>query len=153
MSVQDPPLLPHWQYYSDRAHEAHVGRADDFGLGREEQLWETLHAIQRGEPFTDVCRHRLDRLPQNRAKKYRRLLRRLASMAPELPGEHTSPVELADTLANVRRAMTDTEWQVEYRLASGQTYAEIAPEFEITTDALKVRVSRWRERLRRKLAW
>ena len=152
MSDQDPPLPAHWQYYADRAHEAHVGRADDFGHGREEQLWETLRVIERGEPFTNDCRSRLDRLPQNRAKKYRRLRRRLASMAPDLSKEQTSPVELNDTVANVRRAMSDAEWQVEYALATGRTYSEIALTLGITADALKIRVSRWRKRIRRKLA-
>ena len=73
MSTSDASLPAHWQYYAERARQTHHGRVDDFGYGREELLSETLAVIESGSPFTDDCRQRLDRLPWNRAKKYRRL--------------------------------------------------------------------------------
>ncbi len=73
MSTSDSPLPAHWQFYAERARQTHHGRVDDFGYGREELLGETLAVIQSGVPFTNDCRQRLDRIPWNRAKKYRRL--------------------------------------------------------------------------------
>jgi hypothetical protein len=52
----------------------------------------------------------------------------------------------------VQRLLSPDEWEVESRLAAGQTYAEIAPDSGVSPDALKVRAGRWRSRIRRKLA-
>src|SRR5947207_14392833 len=97
MSVSDAPLPAHWQYYLDRSREADAGRADDLGLGREEQLWETLKVIESGEPFTDDTRRRLDRIPHNRAKKYRRVRGHLASRANPIDRNEAAHVRAVAT--------------------------------------------------------
>src|SRR5439155_20826841 len=84
MSVSDDSLPSQWQYYSDRAREAHAGYAGDFGQGREELLHETLKFIGTGNQFTDEQRARLDRIPHNRAKRHRRL--RLYMYGKSAPG-------------------------------------------------------------------
>ncbi len=216
MSTSDPPLPAQWQYYAERARQTHRGRVDDFGYGREELLSETLAVIESGNPFTDECRQRLDRLPWNRAKKHRRLRLALrdgrsaereapsptrplgpdsmgAAQADEcVPGNpggagvtcricekamtlseeaaygarcedcwarEVARVKTDDSIAQVKgisgeqvqRLLSPGEWDVESRLAAGQTYAEIAPDLGVSSDALKVRAGRWRARIRPKL--
>ncbi len=82
MVISNSALSAPWQYYSQRAREAHLGRADHFGAGREEQLWDVLKAIEKGESFDDACKSRLDRIPQNRSKKHLRLLQAYSLIAP-----------------------------------------------------------------------
>ena len=101
MLVLEPALPAPWQYYADRAIEAHQGRADCFGLGREEQLCETLRVIEQKIPFDDACRKRLDRLPQNRSKKHFRLLQRLADIARATKLVEPSSLELRDEVEGV----------------------------------------------------
>jgi hypothetical protein len=157
MSISDAAIPPHWQYYSDRASEAHEGRADDLGQGREEQLNETLLLIESGKPFTDEERKRLDNLPHNRAKKHARLLKRTEQEAvvrhPRL-GTYTvktSAISYYDDhyarINGVHESLTPAEWLVECLLAAGGSYADVAG--ECSGDALKMRVSRWRMRLRK----
>src|SRR5438552_3652834 len=98
MSTSDSPLPAHWQFYAERAHQTHHGRVDDFGYGREELLWETLSVIQSGTPFTDDCRQRLDRIPQNRGKKHQRLRLYLMARIPPASNHEASAVEVADAV-------------------------------------------------------
>lgn len=149
MSVDDSELPAEWQYYCDRAAEAHQGRADHFGQGREEQLCETLAVIERGEPFTEACRRRLDRLPQNRAKKHQRLLRKFHLMALATPPVVTDAVDAKELSEFVERHLSLWEWDVEWRLAVGESFNEIADSLDMTVTALKMRASRWRKRMRR----
>lgn len=151
--MSTPNTLPaHWQFYAERARETHLGRVDDFGYGREELLWETLAVIQSGVAFTDDCRQRLDRIPWNRAKKHRRL--RTCPVVRPLHGsaQEASAVEVADSVHQLRGMLSPGEWEVECRLAVGQTYAEVALAHSLSPDTLKVRAGRWRARIRRKLA-
>jgi hypothetical protein len=151
MSTSDPSLPAHWQFYADRARQTNHGLVDDFGYGREELLWETLAVIESGIPFTDDCRQRLDRIPRNRAKKHRRLRRYLLGGPSSAVAQDDSIVEVADSVEQVRGMLSPAEWEVEWRLAIGQTYAEVALDQGLSPDALKVRVSRCRARIRRKL--
>jgi hypothetical protein len=151
MSTSVPYLPAHWQFYSERAHQTHHSRVDDLGYGCEELLCETLALIQSGVSFTEDCRQRLDRIPWNRAKKHRRMRKHLAqSLQLECPHE-TEFVEMADLVDVVRRALSHSEFEVEYSLAHGQTYSELAIGRGCSPDALKVRVGRWRARIRRLL--
>jgi hypothetical protein len=111
-----------------------------------------LAVIESGSPFTDGCRQRLDRLPWNRAKKHRRL-RLYCLRRPSLAGtREASVVEVAGcSVDQVRGMLSASEWEIEYRLASGQTYAEVAVGSGVSPDTLKVRAGRWRARIRRKL--
>jgi hypothetical protein len=152
MSTSDSSLPAHWQFYAERARQAHHGRVDDIGYGREELLWETLAVIQSGVPFTDDCRQRLDRLSWNRAKKHRRLRLHLPGGLSSASAQAESAVEVADSAHQVRSMLSPGEWEIECRLAAGQTYAEVAVDLGLSPDALKVRASRWRSRIRRKLA-
>ncbi len=152
MSTSDCPLPAHWLFYSERAHQTHHGRVDDFGYGREELLWEILELIQLGAPFTEDCRQRLDRIPWNRAKKHRRLRRCLVKGAFPQSAEVAEPVELTDSIDQVRGMLSPSEWEVECRLAAGQTYAEVALDRGIFPETLKVRAGRWRARIRRKVS-
>jgi DNA-directed RNA polymerase specialized sigma24 family protein len=148
MSNSEAALSAPWQYYSDRAHEAHSCRADHFGAGREEQLWEILNAIESNQTFDDACRQRLDRIPQNRAKKHLRLLLAYSLIAPESAASCERQVDLVDEVQLVERHLSPEERVVERRLASGETYAQIASGYGASLSALKVRVNRWRERVR-----
>jgi hypothetical protein len=151
MPTHGTSLPAHWDYYLDRSLEAQTARYDDLGHGREEQLWETLDVIQKGGPFDDATRERLDRLPWNRAKKHRRLRRRLAAnVPPARPGEgpHVEEIAAADTATAVRGSLRPDQWDVEYRLARGETFAEVAPLYGVAPGTLKARVTRWRARLR-----
>jgi hypothetical protein len=155
MSVEHASIPPSWLYYQDRSAEADASRADDFGHGREEQLWETLKVIESGEPFTEACRSRLDRVAQNRAKKHRRLRLHLASLAGAVRRDdspHVRAIAVADDMARVRRALSPVQWDVEWRLAGGETYGEVARTYELTPGALKVRVQRWRALIRTRIA-
>ena len=148
MSTSDPSLPAHWQFYAEHARQTHYGRVDDFGYGREELLGETLAVIESDCPFTDECRQRLDRIPWNRAKKHRRLrLHLLATPSPASAYEVN--LEVTDSVDQVRGMLSPGEWEVECRLAAGQTYAEVAFDCGISPDTLKVRASRWRARTRR----
>ena len=153
MSILMTALPAPWQYYADRARDAHHGRADDFNLGREEQLWATLEVIEKGEPFDDQCRMRLDRLPQNRAKKYRRLLQTMANLVFAKMEIKPMFIEHRDEVEVVERHLSLDERSVERRLAEGESYSEIALDLNISEPALKVRVSRWRKRVRRSIAY
>jgi hypothetical protein len=148
MSAADSFLPAYWQFYSERARQADLGRLDDIGYGREELLWETLAMIESGVPFTDGCHQRLDQIPWNRAKKYRRLGRCLLESPARAGGHETATVDVADSVDQVRGMLSPDEWEVERRLAGGQTYAEIAANIGLSPDALKVRASRWRARIR-----
>jgi hypothetical protein len=152
MSTSASSLPAHWQFYAERAHETHHGRVDAYGDGREELLWETLAVIQSGDPFTDDYRQRLDRIPRNRAKKHRRLRRHLLGRSLPDRAQEAAAVKVTDSVDEVRGMLSPGEWEVEWRLAAGQTYAEVALDRGLSPDALKVRASRWRARLRRKLA-
>lgn len=152
MSTSDSSLPSHWQYYAECARQAHHGRVEDFGYGREELLGETLAVIESGLPFTDDCRQRLDRLPRNRAKKHRRLRLYLFGKRSPARAQELSAVDVADAIDQVRDLLSPGEWAVEWRLASGETYAEVALDLDVSPDTLKVRAARWRARIRRKLA-
>ena len=65
----------------------------------------------------------------------------------EAPG-----IEVADSLDQLQGMLSPGEWEVEWRLAAGQTYADVAIDLGLSPDALKVRASRWRARIRRQLA-
>ena len=140
------PIPLWWQYYSDRAHEAHRGYANHFGQAREELLHETLNFIRTGNPFTDQQRARLDRVPQNRAKKHLRLRLYLSGSAAPLDLAGLDPD--AQLIDFVHESLSPTEWEIECRLADGESYATIAANTGVSPDALKMRVSRWRARLR-----
>ncbi len=144
MSISDQSLSTYWQYYADRAWETHQGRADEYGLGCEEQLCETLAVIQRDESFDEACRSRLDRMPHNRAKKHRRLRRYRCTYRQV----ERNQIELTESISQIRVILTDEQFAVEFRLANGESYRELAHEFEVSVTALKVRVCRWRERVR-----
>ena len=152
MSTSDASLPAHWQFYAERARQTHRGRVDDFSYGREELLSETLAVIESGSPFTDECSQRLDRLPWNRAKKHRRMRLHFLRRPSPADTQKTSVVEVADSANQVRGMLSPGEWEVERRLAAGQTYAQVALDRGISPDTLKVRVGRWRAQIRRKLA-
>ncbi|QJW95377.1 hypothetical protein [Frigoriglobus tundricola] len=145
MSVSDVGLPPLWQYYSDHAREAHDGRADEFGQGREEQLNETLRLIESGKPFTNAMRATLDRLPRNRSKKHVRL--RVWSFGHAVFSYRDFQEPLID---KVYESLAPAEWLVECKLAGGESYATIAADTGVTEAALKMRVLRWRSALREK---
>jgi len=58
----------------------------------------------------------------------------------------------ADVAESTRKALLELEWAVEFRLASGQTFAEVASVYDIAPGTLKVRANRWRDRIRDSLA-
>jgi hypothetical protein len=147
MSASVVPLSPQWQFYAEYAHQTHIRRVDDFGYGCEECLWETLAAVESGSPFSDECRKRLERIPWNRAKKYRRLRYRRAVTAVVGAAE-TFRVDVGDSIDRVRALLSADEWDVEWRLAHGATYAEVARGRDVSASSLKVKASRWRARIR-----
>jgi hypothetical protein len=144
MSVPDDDLPPHWKYYADRADEAHRGRADDYGQGREEQLDETLRLIEKGKRFTKNRMARLDRLPHNRSKKYTRL--RLYTFQHPVVSYEDDHETLID---RVHAALSPAQWEVECRLVAGESYAALAG--GVTVASLKMKVSRWRAAIREKI--
>jgi hypothetical protein len=152
MSMADPPPLPpSWQHYANRSLQAHRAYADDYGQGREEQLNETLNLIQLNGTLTDEQRAGLDRIPHNRSKKYKRL--RLHLLASRTLTCFDGPEdEDAWLLDQVHEALTPAEWDVECRLAYGETYADVAGDTGVSVGALKMKVSRWRARVRETIA-
>ncbi|HBI46337.1 MAG TPA: hypothetical protein DDY78_26320 [Planctomycetales bacterium] len=125
---------------------------DDFGYGREEFLSETLAVIESNSPFSDDCRQRLGRIPWNRAKKHRRLRLHYPGRLHSSSAQEMSAIEIADSVDQVRGILSPGEWDVECRLAAGQTYAEVALERGLSPDTLKVRAGRWRARIRRQVS-
>ena len=152
MSTSEISLPAHWQFYAERARQTHHGRVDDFGSGREELLWEALAVIESGSPFTDECRQRLDRLPWNRAKKHRRMRLHFLRRPSPADTQKASAVDVADSVDQVRGMLSPGEWEVECRLAAGQTYAQVALDRGISPGTLKVTVGRWRARIRCKVS-
>jgi hypothetical protein len=152
MSKQSPSLPPCWKFYADQADRTHFGRAGDIGCGREELLWETLAIIEFEAPFTDDCRQRLERLAWNRAKKYRRVRLQLAAHRPIKFDNPVGAAEVADSIRQVRGKLSGIEWDVEWRLANGETFAQVAPDYGLSAGALKVRAGRWRARVRKRTA-
>ena len=141
-------LSPQWNYYLQKSQEAHEAPYDDLGHGREEQLNEVLDVIQQGDSFGESTRKRLDRLPWNRAKKYRRLrfmLSRIQALSYSFAYHF---IEANDEMAVVRQHLSLDNWDIELKLARGNTYLELAPTLGITSEALKVRVNRWRKQFR-----
>ena len=127
---------------------------DDYGHGREEQLSETLAAIERKETFDDACRARLDRVPHNRAKKHRRMRQHLSAVRTDVTVQ-SNPSESFETrelVRSVRRVLTGEQWAIEFRLALGESYSKLSREYEVSPAALKVRVCRWRVQVRERLA-
>ena len=55
-------------------------------------------------------------------------------------------------LDQVHEALSPAAWQVECRLAEGETYAIVAGDSGLSEGALKMRVSRWRARVRKMVA-
>lgn len=151
MSGSDERLPVHWRFYEDRARQAHLGPADDYSQGREELLNDTLTFMKTGDPFTDEVRDRLDRLPQNRAKKHRRLRLYLFghSALNCFDGPDDDDARLLD---QVHEALSPREWDVECRLACGETFADVAGASGMSVGALKMRASRWRARVREMVA-
>lgn len=145
MSVSDDDLPPHWKYYATRAHEAHCGRADDYGQGREEQLDETLSLIAKGRRFTKKLRQRLDRLPHNRSKKHTRLRLHLLCNPVVSCEDENEPL-----IDRVHATLTSVAWEIECRLAAGESYAALGG--GVTVAALKMRVSRWRVAVREQIS-
>ncbi len=97
-------------------------------------------------------RDRLDRIPHNRAKKHLRLFTFLRSHL-----RRDEPRYLAETddeatqlLDEAHEALTPGEWEMECRLACGETYAEIAD--GVSPTALKMRAGRWRAKIREAIA-
>ena len=149
MCIAESAPPPHWQYYSDRAREAHLGRADHYGTGREEQLDEILECIRKGEPLTERRRGQLERLPQNRGKKYLRLLQYLECRQRTEPSvTAVDIIELRDEVEFVVGYLSRSERYVERSLASGSSYADIAAEMRVSMAAMKMRAARWRRRVR-----
>ena len=138
-----------WAHYFKTSERLRHSRCDDYSNGLEEQLHETLAAIEKGEAFDEDRLAKLDRLPRNRMKKYHRLrihLRGKASSAvhldPESPCFHLSEFE------SVRGKLPSEAWWVEQQLAEGAKYSELADSLCISENALKMRVHRWREAVR-----
>ncbi|HEV3438767.1 MAG TPA: hypothetical protein VG122_15485 [Gemmata sp.] len=150
MSSSQHSISHHWQYYADLSSETHNGRVDNRGLGREEQLNETLEAIKRGEELNEAIKSRLGRMPHNRGKKHYHI-RQYLIQNKSLATYEESPLKrliLAEELALVRNALTPEQWAIENRLADGESYESIASDHRVTSATMKVRVHRWREKLR-----
>lgn len=151
LSIAPSILAPQWQYYANHSSETDRGKADEFGHAREEQLNEVLLAIELGDVFDEECQARLDRIPQNRAKKHRRLRVVAKHHVSTIESVASDCAERADLIASVRVILTPREWTVEFRLSSGATYDVLAREYETSPGALKVQVCRWRVRVREQM--
>lgn len=55
---------------------------------------------------------------------------------------------LDDEISRVRTKLTSEEWDVEWRLASGQTFDDVAEDLQVKPEVLRERASRWRSRVR-----
>lgn len=145
------PLPAHWEYYRNHSLKTHHARCDHHGYGREEHLNETLRAIGESGQFDAATLNRLDGVAWNRAKKHRRLKMMLFSGFgwPKFFATCCEKVLItSDTVSAVRQSLKAGQWEVEWRLASGEPFQEIARDLGVAVGTLKVRVSRWRSRLR-----
>ncbi len=149
MSTSAQPLPIPYQFYHEQSAAADRARYDDFAHGREEMLDDLLELIGRGDPFDDEAKSRLTGMPQNRRKKHARLRQVLRSTATlETTDQTLERLVLREHIALVRAKLTVSEWQIEWRLAAGEPFAVIAVGERISVGTLKMRVSRWRERVR-----
>lgn len=139
-----------WDFYSKLSQRSHRSCCDDFGHALEEQLWETLYAIEKCSVFNTDDLDRLERLPQNRMKKYRRLRLRMAQTAKQFIEHDFQSVDRKSTHDRIRDELPAGAWAVEQQLAGADAYATIANELGISENALKMRVSRWRSKIRAK---
>lgn len=79
-----------------------------------------------------------------------------AGRAAETVVEGAGAIVQGISVDQVQGMLSPGEWEVECRLAAGQSYAEVAGDGGLSADALKERASRWRARIRPKLtvlAW
>ena len=140
-----------WKYSLAKSEMADSSRLDHFGWGCEEQLNETLLAIERGDNFGDPLEKSLGRLPRNRAKKHRRLKHELKIADRNWAKTEDSHVKSCFDrfeVEDVRRLFTPEEFEVEHWLAHGETYGGIASRLGSTAAALKMRTLRWRKRIK-----
>lgn len=59
-------------------------------------------------------------------------------------------IDAYDEVNDVKSKLSPDEFGIEQRLAAGETFRIIAASLNISSGALRVRVSRWRQRLRKK---
>lgn len=81
-------------------------------------------------------------------KEITRPKHKLDSIAMNAADIEVTHVEVKDELEALGAQMSNQENEIEKRLANGETYAKIASELRISCGSLRVRVSRWRKRLR-----
>ncbi len=97
---------------------------------------------------------RLNNLVTNRTKKYRRRTQLLCQYyvsrcRPYVECEKLNSLCNGETIRQIRRQVTETEWSVFLYLAAGDDYETIATRQRLTVSALKSRISRCRHRLGR----
>ena len=137
-------LPTEWQYYADRARDAHTASCDPLAAGREEQLDKILASIATGRDFTPAVVARLERLPWNRAKKHRRFDRTLRQRESVRERTALRPPHSIGEFPTL-----DAEhFRVEGLLIAGESYPVIARRMATTVAALKMRVVRWRRAIR-----
>ena len=146
MTTEDLSLC--WQYYEKCSFRVHNRRCDSLAAGQEEQLGVILELIATGCDITPEHVACLERLPWNRAKKHVRLARTLREREYARVRLCRRPVARRPEFPPLDPA----HWRVEVSLAAGVNYGAIASGLGTTVGGLKMRVSRWRRKVRAALA-
>lgn len=143
-------IPPHWQLFCQYHPFADGCRVDDRSYGTDEQLEYILTAIENGD---EPDQKTVDRLSQNRSRKYRRH-RRILEERFALPQFSVTPYDAAfasaaitDDVRWVQQNSSVDEWRCLWDLANGTSYRELADRRRLSVGTLKARIARCRQRL------
>lgn len=143
-------IPPHWHLFCQYHPFADRCRVDDRSYGTDEQLEFILSTIENGNRPDQES---VDRLSQNRSRKYRRH-RRILDERFALPqffvtAEDTAFASAAinDDVRWVQQNTSVDEWRCLWDLANGTSYREIADRMHLSVGTLKAKIARCRQRL------
>jgi DNA-binding NarL/FixJ family response regulator len=142
-------LLPPWSHYLALQTKLKLSSTvDDTDWGIEAAL-DRILASSSTAPYKDIERAARS---ESRRERYRAGLRRqyLANEEDHFDGE--SRLQARQQLRRVRERVGDKEWTLLSDVGRGNSYREIAREVGTSSGAVRIHVSRLRQRIREALA-
>lgn len=143
-------ISPHWHLFCRYHPFADGCRLDDRSYGTDEQLEFILSALENGNQPDHAT---VDRLSQNRSRKYR-YHRRILEERFALPQFFVTADDTAfasaaidDDVSWVQQNTSVDEWRCLWDLANGIKYREMADRMRLSVGTLKARIARCRQRL------
>lgn len=120
---------------------------DDLSDWLSELARQRSHRLGRPVPVEEGLRAWIKNLATNRSKKYRSGATLEEAKAKGIVENPTAAIETAEEVELAKQNSTEYEWRVMWRLASGDTYRNLADELRMGVNSLKSFVLRCRRRL------